>query len=76
MDNMVNSINPFLYRPIESIGGNQAHQASAGKGMYAQRGSAWDGFNTPANNGTGELIANIDNREDAIEGCTWSPYFA
>ena len=40
------------------------------------KGAAFDGFSVPQNNGTGELIADVSNREDSIDGCTWEPYFA
>ncbi len=35
---------------------------------FSSRGLAWDGFSTPVNNGTGELIPDISKRDDSIIG--------
>lgn len=35
---------------------------------YAAKGAGWEGFKTPGNNGTGELIPTIKGREDEIIG--------
>ena len=40
------------------------------------KGAAWDGYNTPANNGNGELSPVLEGREDEIEGCRWDEYYA
>jgi len=36
----------------------------------------FEGFKVPENNGTGELIPDVSNREDSIEGCPWEAYCA
>ncbi|MBQ8475526.1 hypothetical protein IJ531_00530 [bacterium] len=40
------------------------------------QGSLFEGFNVPVNNGTGDLIPDISDREDAIEGSNFKSYFA
>ena len=40
------------------------------------RGAAWNGYTTPANNGTGELSPVLTGREDEIPDCPWQPYVA
>lgn len=40
------------------------------------KGVAWNGFKTPEFNGTGDLIPDVSNREDSIEGCRWDAYLA
>ncbi len=50
--------------------------AQAPRTSQSAKGAAFEGFSVPQNNGTGELIADVSNRYDSIEGCTWEPYFA
>ena len=52
---------------------NQLHTTRT---PQSAKGLAFEGFNVPQNNGTGELIADVSNREDSIEDCAWEPYFA
>ncbi len=80
-------VNPS-YRPSvedfekaqQYINGNiDVSKVSAGhfaKASQNAKGAAFDGFSVPQNNGTGELIADVSNRDDSIEGCNWEPYFA
>ena len=51
-------------------------QAQAPKSSQNVKGAAFDGFSVPQNNGTGELIADVSNRADSIDGCAWEPYVA
>ncbi|MBR2069364.1 MAG: hypothetical protein IJ877_06345 [Candidatus Gastranaerophilales bacterium] len=53
-------------------GGSEGIGTTVPSGM---EGSLFDGFNVPINNGTGELIPDISDREDAIEGSGFKPYF-
>lgn len=38
--------------------------------------AGFEGFRVPENNGTGELMPVIANREDSIENCPWEEYYA
>ena len=62
------------------IDGNYNANINQTSGLHrtpeTNKGAAFDGFSVPQNNGTGELIADVSNREDSIEGCNWQPYFA
>ncbi len=51
----------------------QRTQATRPSGL---QGKAFEGFQAPSNNGTGELSPVLSGREDEIEECPWEAYYA